>query len=469
MDLAMVKQEQGETLRKYMRHFFDKRTTVVDVTDKEFIDLFQDGLYHCHTFEDFGRRRPSSITKLKDMITSWADEEDKANAKYDAIHGKSKQNAGDNNSNNRDQGGHNNNYLGPNCKRKPDNTVAAIQCPAKDNSKKTSGSFKDLLKEKCPWHLEGNHTTEQCYQLRRALKDTPEPRHPHDKKGKKKADEGNNDFQEPNKTVNVLFGGLPTKQSQKATRREVLNIEPAVPTPLPWSEVPITFSRTDQWTSFSEPGRFPLVLKSVVAGSRLNKVLIDGGSGLNVLFTKTLKKMKLDISHMLTKSTSPFYGIVPGNAAIPLGSVVLPVTFGETRENYRTEYIKFEVTDFETSYHAILGRPTIAKFMAVPHYTYLVLNMPSPAGVLSLQGDLKISFDCDIEAVELAATNQVPNAMMEIYAASKKLAPSELDIPEKSDKGNKPQPSEEVHVKAINLGIGDNSKTTMNGADLDPK
>jgi hypothetical protein len=132
--------------------------------------------------------------------------------------------------------------------------------------------------------------------------------------------------------------------------------------------------------------------------------------------------MKLDITHMLTKSTSPFYGIVLGNAAILLGSVVLPVTFGETRENYRTEYIKFEVADFETSYHAILGRPAITMFMAVPHYTYLVLKMPSPAGVISLQGDLKISFDCDTEAVELAATNQVPNAMMEIYAASKQLA-----------------------------------------------
>jgi hypothetical protein len=32
--------EQGETLRKYMRRFFDKRATVVDVTDKEVIDLF---------------------------------------------------------------------------------------------------------------------------------------------------------------------------------------------------------------------------------------------------------------------------------------------------------------------------------------------------------------------------------------------------------------------------------------------
>jgi hypothetical protein len=269
--------------------------------------------------------------------------------------------------------------------------------------------------------------------------------------------------------VNVLFGRLPTRRSQKATRREVLNIEPAVPTPLRWSQVPITFSRADQWTSFSEPGCFPLVLKPVVAGSRLNKVLIDGGSELNILFTKTLKKMKLDITHMLTKSISPFYGIVPGNVAIPLGSVVLPVTFGETRENYRIEYIRFEVADFETSYHSILGRPAIATFMVVPHYTCLVLKMPSPAGVLSLQGDLKISFDCDTEDVELAATNQVPNAMMEIYAASKKLAPTELEIPEKSDKANKPQPSEEVQLKAINLGTGDSRKTTMIGAGLDPK
>jgi hypothetical protein len=85
--------------------------------------------------------------------------------------------------------------------------------------------------------------------------------------------------------------------------------------------------------------------------------------------------------------------------------------------------------------------------MAVPHYTYLVLKMPS-----SLQGDLKISHDYDTEAVEIASTNQVPNAMMEIYVASKKLAPSELDIPEKSDKANKPQPAEEVLAKQLTSG-----------------
>jgi hypothetical protein len=82
---------------------------------------------------------------------------------------------------------------------------------------------------------------------------------------------------------------------------------------------------------------------------------------------------------------------------------------------------------------------------------------------------LKISHDCDTKAMEIASTNQVPNAMMEVYAASKKLATSELDISEKSDSTNKPQPVEEVLVKTIDLGTGDSSRTTTIEAGLDPK
>jgi hypothetical protein len=110
-------------------------------------------------------------------------------------------------------------------------------------------------------------------------------------------------------------------------------------------------------------------LDLVVAEVRLTRVLIDGGSGLNLIFASTLRKMSLDLTDMLVPSKSSFYGIVPGNAAHPLGMVVLPVTFS-MRENYCTEFIKFE-----SSYHAILGRPTLAKFMAVPHYIYLLLKM----------------------------------------------------------------------------------------------
>ena len=152
-------------------------------------------------------------------------------------------------------------------------------------------------------------------------------------------------------------------------------MEPAIRKPLRHSEIPITFSREDQWTSFSLPGKFLLVLDPVVAGSILTRVLIDGGSGLNLIFMSTITKMGLDISDKLKPTKAPFYGIVPGNASTLIGIVVLPVTFG-TPDNYRTELIKFDVADFKSSYHAILGRPALAKFMADPHYVYLLLKMP---------------------------------------------------------------------------------------------
>jgi len=64
------------------------------------------------------------------------------------------------------------------------------------------------------------------------------------------------------------------------------------------------------------------------------------------------------------------------------------------------------VADFEPSYHAIFGRPDLAKFMAIPHFSYLLLKMPGPNGVLSFQGDLKRSYDYDTEAVQIAAKAQ---------------------------------------------------------------
>ena len=118
------------------------------------------------------------------------------------------------------------------------------------------------------------------------------------------------------------------RRSQKLVWWEILKMEPTVQKPLKHSETPITFSREDQWTSFSEPKKFPVVI-----GSILTRVLIDGGSGLNLIFMSTISKMGLDISDKLKPSKAPLYGIVPGNASFPVGTVVLPVTFG-TPNNY---------------------------------------------------------------------------------------------------------------------------------------
>ena len=135
---------------------------------------------------------------------------------------------------------------------------------------------------------------------------------------------------------------------------------------------------------------------------RLAKVLVDGGSALDINFASTLESMGYDMTS-LVPSDQAFYGIIPRAGSTPVGRATLPVTFG-TRDNYRTKYVNFEVAEFETSYHAILRRPSLAKFMAIPNHTYLLLKMPAPKGVLSVYGDLQTSYACEAKNIELSDT-----------------------------------------------------------------
>ena len=99
----------------------------------------------------------------------------------------------------------------------------------------------------------------------------------------------------------------------------------------------------------------------VVEGTRLTKVLMDGGCGLNILYAETLKGMGISMSR-LSESHMSFHGVIPGKKAESLGQIALDVVFGDSK-NYRKEKLTFEVVDFQSAYHAILGRPAYARFM----------------------------------------------------------------------------------------------------------
>ena len=77
--------------------------------------------------------------------------------------------------------------------------------------------------------------------------------------------------------------------------------------------------------------------------------------------------------------------------------------FGD-RANFCSEVLTFEVVDFPRSYHAILGWPCYAKFMAVPNYTYLKLKMLGPNGVITVGSTFSHAYTCDHEHYELATT-----------------------------------------------------------------
>jgi hypothetical protein len=112
---------------------------------------------------------------------------------------------------------------------------------------------------------------------------------------------------------------------------------------------------------------------------RFSRVLIDGGSSINLLYRSSLEKLGIPLAQ-LKPSRLTFHGIVPGHSCTPLGKVQL------------------EVVDISSPYHALLGRPALAKFMAVPHYAYLRMKLPGPKGVITVSGSFKKSLACAKES-----------------------------------------------------------------------
>ncbi|KAF8725758.1 hypothetical protein HU200_020310 [Digitaria exilis] len=458
-ELRACKQKPDESLRDYNRRFFAIKASCVPIPDSEVIDYFQEGMTDRTLFRDFGHNRPRDLEEFRALVSNWMDTDDQERERY----GKRPNNPGrKNQEDSRDQPRDSFQRNGNNPRKRPHNTVATVQTVRSAKSaQQRREEFNKLLKKRCPYHLDSKHTMGECVLLRETFS-TPNKKQKSAGDGDDGHDKGDSGFPDINNTVNVIFGGMAvsdTSRNRKNARREAYAAEPAVVTPLRWSDTTITWSREDQWAEITSPGRYPLVLETVVANSRLTKVLIDGGSGLNLIFAKTLKSMGLDMS-TLQPADTPFYGIVPGKAAIPLGQITLPVTY-DTSSNYRTEFIKFEVADFDTSYHAILGRPALAKFMAIPHYTYLVLKMPGPHGVLSLRGDIKHSYLCDKEAVEYAVRAASTIDRQELQPLAAAVVAEDDDAPTQK-KTRAIKPVEKVATKTIDLQTGDPSKIAEN-------
>ena len=106
------------------------------------------------------------------------------------------------------------------------------------------------------------------------------------------------------------------------------------------------------------------VVDPIIGNTRFSKVLMDGGSSLNIMYAHTLELMGIGLDK-LCPSKSPFHGVAPGKRVQPLGQIDLLVCFGMAA-NFRKEVLTFEVVGFRGAYHAILGRPCYAKFMAIP-------------------------------------------------------------------------------------------------------
>jgi hypothetical protein len=267
-----------------------------------------------------------------------------------------------------------------------------------------------MLKKPCPYHKTPvNHTHEQCDMLKRfygraAAKDD---------EAKKDGGDGDAGGFPAVENVFLIFGGPTTDMSsrqRKRERHEVLAADKVPPSFLDWSEDAITFSREDHPNRIPNPGQYLLVVDPVIRNAQFSKVLMDGGSSLNILYAHTLRLLGIGLDQ-LRPITTPFHGVAPGKRVQPLGQIDLPVWFG-TEDNYRKEMLTFEVVGFRGAYHAILGWLCYGKFMAVPNYTYLKMKMQGPNGVITVGSFIEHAFDCDVECVEHAEALALDEALV---------------------------------------------------------
>src|SRR3954447_17421152 len=121
-----------------------------------------------------------------------------------------------------------------------------------------------------------------------------------------------------------------------------------------WADVPITFDQSDHPPHIAHPGRHALIVDPLVetenGNFRIRNVLMDGGSGINILYASTLKSMNIPMSRLRKSYLRSTHGIIPGKKAYSLGMISLNVVFG-TLSNFQKEKNTFEVVDFLSAYH----------------------------------------------------------------------------------------------------------------------
>src|SRR5438128_4783177 len=163
------------------------------------------------------------------------------------------------------------------------------------------------MESTCPFHPKVKHSAKDRYSLKDYMeKHSKGPARDQDGPDKNPSPlAGGLVFPDPEHQLNMIYGGsnaYESKRKQKLTVREINAVIPVTPKYLKWSEAPITFDRSDHPDNIPHSGRYCLVLDPIIRTVKLNRVLIDGGSGLNILFAKTLDDMKT-LRSVLNQST----------------------------------------------------------------------------------------------------------------------------------------------------------------------
>ncbi|XP_019188930.1 PREDICTED: uncharacterized protein LOC109183198 [Ipomoea nil] len=240
---------------------------------------------------------------------------------------------------------------------------------------------KDKSKH-CAYHRCAGHDTEECTTLRQLLEDLLQA-------GK----------------LDKCVGKW--EESKRSTEEETIGDACRAREPCPVAIVesreigkrqkmePITFALEDQ-PETGDTGMEALVVTIDIMGVDVQRVMVDTGSNVNVLYLDVFEKLKLD-RRALTPVGAPLSGFT-GDTIHPEGKITLLVEFGTPPKSVKTQ-MEFVVVNFRCVHIAILGRPTIMRVGGIISMPHLCMKFPTSAGVGVLRGDTQSAMKCYSRAV----------------------------------------------------------------------
>ena len=109
-------------------------------------------------------------------------------------------------------------------------------------------------------------------------------------------------------------------------------------------------------------------------------------------------------------------------------------------------------------FNTIIGWPALYRFMAIAHYGYLVLKMPSPAGVPTVRGD---------RTAAVATVERLHALAAEAARSEENPSTSQARAPAKAPKVQPSNP-DDIPVKTVQIGA-ESSRTTRIAGNLEEK
>jgi hypothetical protein len=332
-DLRSCRQQPGESLREYIRWFSKQRTELPNVIDSDVIGAFLAGTTCRDLVSKLGRKTPTKASELMDVATKFASGQEAV----EAIFRKDKQPQGEPNKDAPEasaQRGTKKKAKNKSQAKRDAVDVNLVTAAEHRNPRKSPGgacAFNKMLKESCLYHQGPvKHTLEECVMLQRYFHKAGPP--VEDGKGQdnnKKEGDKEEEFPEVHNCF-MIYGGQAANASarhRKQERREVCLVKVAAPVYLDWFDKPITFDRGDHPDFVPSPGRYPLVVDPIIGNVRLSKVLMDGGSGLNIIYAETLKLLGL-IGSRSGPVWHPSTGSRPKSESCPSDGSTYPSTSG---------------------------------------------------------------------------------------------------------------------------------------------